>query len=489
MGRRVIKNVFRMWQNRRNMALVILILLLVPAGSSCSIFGSTTLPEGPTLERTIPKSMEYPGILDESDRDIQFYRNVYAWEDYTDAVIHKEEFQIESPNGLAPWIQAIDDDLNAFVLFGGLDMNQRGLLRVDGTYVDEMDRLKSPSDDSEPDPTLDVAYFPLVEYQIETGTQKELIRLDPYMYPYLLAVSDKYLVWTEKSVIQRSGAMMESRQITGEKVLHLYIRATGEDIPVTTPTLEQRAWTDSGPYPPKRMVLRDDSLYFDTYTSSSGRDADDTDYSLFRFDILSRSLTSFGEAMYNPVQYKERIAWLEAGKVEDHLTLLFEDDVDRGESDPLVVSVPELDGIEHLFRSFGVTDNCIYIGDRDQDNHDGGIRMIDEKGKQIPILAFRHPGNDLVANLIHGYAGITLYDDGYGMYLYDPEKSILVRMDGIPNDVVPLMNGQDVVNLSGQIHKSVLVDTTKMMYLSPDGLPAHTQGPYTLVWFDVADLN
>ncbi len=432
-----------------------------------------------TVEPSISDATQYGAA--ETVTGNRFFKKVYAWADYTDVKINRLDVNIEARDGLVPWIQAIDDELKALVTFGG-NLEQGGPHLTDGTWANK-----------------DFSSFPLYEVDMKTGKVRKLLTPDPYCFAKVIAVSKDVIVWTERSVRHSSGVpygtsgLVTSSQygkVTFDPVFHLTIRKTGEDVTVTTPEWQKSGPDSQSPEPFQRPVFLGDNLFFDITLGMTTKKPDYT-YALYRYAVPARELTRIGQDLLNPVLFNGDIAWRLLPQEADPSRLT----LGTGDKTLLDLQAVPLGSFEKsIFRptEFGVAGSTLYVLDQDSLTNGepfyGLRRMTAAAGD--PVLTIRDRGT-YSGNIIDDFVGLTLWEDSKktqsAKYLYDPDIDGLVRLDGIPSGLFPVMSGTDLLSDSrGCI--SCLSDTTRMMYLSSDA-PAGFDGNYVLCWFDLADLQ
>ncbi|NLN47283.1 MAG: hypothetical protein GX153_12080 [Clostridiaceae bacterium] len=201
---------------------------------------------------------------------LRYHCDVIPWSTYSDAIAHQAEVRL--PHGEEmdqSYFSLVDGDLN---LYYGL-----------------VDNGDMPSGFSFHSSTIGIC-------DLQSGTCEPFAQASaPGRQALFLAADDRYIVWRDCS--WATGDAIDA-------VMHVYVRATGEEITFTLPGGAGTAIRAPG----QPGLLAGDAYYFDHCPAiSETTGVDDT--SLYRYDIATRTLLKIEDHAGHPFLYRGEPAW------------------------------------------------------------------------------------------------------------------------------------------------------------------------------------
>lgn len=457
---------------KRGILALITAMLLLTFLSGC---GSSE-----TVSTTYAPSMSQEGGL-------LFYRQVLDWDGYTSAGIHTRSLHLPDINGLEPYLVCIDDHMDAYIQYGSMEARQSSLVN---------DKFITPP--PEPSRTLGI-------YSLTDQTYRQVAEAPPGKYPFLRAVSEEYIFWSETR-IQR---MQDNPAADLACLQHVVVRETGEDITFALPesmfifdTLTDGVRThnvNSQNQTPSDTLIDGDRIYY-ILSITKGKTNMQT---LVCFDIGKRVTTVLFEDDGYPLEL-----FLDDGKVALTTTednhgrqeyLLDENDrfVRNAEIGPSADEYcldgwtgsshsPWYDGWMMMcfdwFKEGGPTP-----GLSGSDGKISGYGMFRDDAVE-PVILGDEDQVTISCDVQNGFAFFDIYLDNQGAagpdtlqrMMYDIERSVLIRPTALPNEASLPSEYNETIGRPGS--DSLRFYTTSKR--NPDN-----SADFTICWIDLKEIG
>lgn len=261
------------------------------------------------------------------------------------------------------------------------------------------------------------------KYNIINKTENELIKLSNNHEAMYKTSSSEYIVWLESS----------SNFWTDGK-LHLYDIISKKDTIIFKYPTEKEANTGQIPIG-NPCIIKEDKIYFDSYINENG-----IKMNLYCYDIKSSRLTLFKEQCQYPIQYGQRLGWVEMEQnsllpkihikginnnytISDNSTISIISPI-KGNNFIVLYDMLNTPITDTLFNS---NKSCNYSQKDVETTSSYGARIL-ANDKIIPILITKEPIGQFVSN---NYA-VSWSCEKKPQY-YDINKKTIVTLDTIPN--------------------------------------------------------